>query len=87
MALNLDLYVHYFDSLMSRSPLRGPNNLYVSVSHSRTQGGFERASMFVRFLWVFDLLFILFRIALWPSAGKELSLWLFICVVLILVPS
>ena len=32
-------------------------------------------------------MFILFRIALWPSAGKELFLWLFICVVLILVPS
>ena len=28
-------------------------------------------------LLVFDLLFILFRIALWPSAGKELALWLF----------
>ena len=37
--------------------------------------------MFVRFLLVFDLLFILFRVALWPSAGKELSLWLFIFVV------
>ena len=29
--------------------------------------------MFVRFL--FDKLFILFRIAFWPSAGKELSSW------------
>ena len=38
-------------------------------------------SMFVRFLLVFDLLFILFRIALWPSDGKELSYWLFSCVV------
>ena len=28
--------------------------------------------MFVRFLFVFDLLFNLFRIALWPSVGKEL---------------
>ena len=37
-------------------------------------------------LLVFDLLFIFFRIALWPSAGKELSIWLFVCVVLILVP-
>ena len=33
--------------------------------------------MFVRFLLVFDLLFILFSIALWPSAGKELSLCCF----------
>ena len=41
--------------------------------------------MFVHFLLVTDLLFILFMIALWPSAGKELSVWLFICVVLILV--
>ena len=38
---------------------------------------------------VFDLLFNLFRIALWPSVGKELSSWLFhlccfyLCVVLI----
>ena len=29
---------------------------------------------------IFDLLFILFRIAVWPSAGKELSPWLFTCV-------
>ena len=33
------------------------------------------------------LLFILFRIALWPSAGKELSPWLFTCVVFILMSS
>ena len=39
--------------------------------------------MYVRFLLVFDLLFILFRIALWPSAGKELSPWLFTCVIFI----
>ena len=39
--------------------------------------------MFVRFLLVFDLLFILFRVSLWPSAGKELSPWLFSCVVFI----
>ena len=32
----------------------------------------------------FDLLFNLFRIALWPSVGKELSLWLFTCAVFIL---
>ena len=37
--------------------------------------------MFVRFLFVFDLLFNLFRIALWPSVGKELSPWLFTCAV------
>ena len=30
--------------------------------------------MFVRFLFVFDLLCILFMIALWPIVGKELSL-------------
>ena len=29
------------------------------------------------FLLVFDLLFILFRIAEWPSAGKELTPWPF----------
>ena len=48
---------------------------------------YSNCQMFVRFLLVFDLLFILFRIALWPSSGKEPSLWLFICVVLILEPS
>ena len=42
--------------------------------------------MFVCFLLVLDLLFILFRIALWPSVGKELSPWLFTCVVLCFVP-
>ena len=30
-----------------------------------------------------DLLFNLFRIALWPSVGKELFPWLFICAVFI----
>ena len=39
------------------------------------------------FCWSFDLLFILIRVALWPSAGKELSPWLFTCVVFISVPS
>ena len=48
---------------------------------------FESKNIFVRFLLVFHLLFILFRIALWPSAGEELSPWRFTCVVLILVPS
>ena len=38
--------------------------------------------MFVRFLFVFDLLFNLFRTALWPSVGKELSPWLFTCAVI-----
>ena len=32
----------------------------------------------VRPLSVFDLLFTLFRIALWPIVGKELCPWLFI---------
>ena len=41
--------------------------------------------MFAHFLFVFDLLFNLFRIALWPSVGKELSPWLFACAVFILV--
>ena len=33
-------------------------------------------------LFVFDLLLNVFRIALWPSIGKELSLWLVTCAVL-----
>ena len=37
--------------------------------------------MFVRFLFVFDLLFNLFRTALWPSVGKELSPCLSTCAV------
>ena len=28
-------------------------------------------SVFVRFLFVFDLLLILFRVVLWPSVGKD----------------
>ena len=39
--MNLDLYVHCFDSLMSRSPSSGPNNLYVYMNHSRTPGEVE----------------------------------------------
>ena len=35
--------------------------------------------MFVRFLFVIDILFNLFRIALWTSLGKELSPWLITC--------
>ena len=33
--MNLDLYVHCFDSLMSRSPSHGSNYLYVHMNHSR----------------------------------------------------
>ena len=35
------------------------------------------------FFFVFDLLFNLFRIALWPSVRKELSPWRFTCAVFI----
>ena len=38
--------------------------------------------MFVSFLFVFDVLLILFRLAWWPSARKELSSWLFAFAVL-----
>ena len=41
--------------------------------------------MFARFLFVFDLLFNLFRTALWPSVGKNLSPCLFTCAVFVLV--
>ena len=37
--------------------------------------------MFVRSLFVFDLLLNCFKIALGPSVGKELSPWLFTCAV------
>ena len=43
--------------------------------------------MLVRFLFVFDLLLNLLRIALWPSVGKELSPWLFSFAVFILIVS
>ena len=43
--------------------------------------------MFVRFLFVFDLLFNLFRIAAWPIVGKELSPCFLTCAVFTLVPS
>ena len=60
-----------------------PSNLLLTVPRRCFCRGLIYLSMFVRFLLVFDLLFILFRIALWPSAGKELSLLLFTCVVFI----
>ena len=41
--------------------------------------------MFVRFLFVFDLLLNLFRTALWPSVGKELFPWHFTYAVFIIV--
>ena len=93
--MNLGLYVRCFDSLMSRGPSRGPNTVYVYKNRNRTSHtrrcfccGLFLLSMFVRFLFVFDLLqFNLFRIAWWPSVGKELSPWLFTCAVFILVPS
>ena len=34
--MNLDLYVHCFDSLMSRGPSLGLNNFYVFMNRSRT---------------------------------------------------
>ena len=43
-------------------------------------------SIFVRFLFDYNFLLILFRIAWWPSAGKELSSWLSDLVGLILCP-
>ena len=36
-------------------------------------------SMFVRFLFDFDLLLILFRIVLWPSVGKDCPISFFHC--------
>ena len=43
--------------------------------------------MLVSFLFVFDLLFNLFRMALWPSVERGLSPWLFTCAIFVLVPS
>ena len=40
--------------------------------------------MFVRVLFVFDLLFNLFRTALYPSVEKQLPPWLFIYAAVIL---
>ena len=39
------------------------------------------------YMFGFDLLFNLLRIALWPSVAKELSPWLFTSAVFIFVPS
>ena len=39
-------------------------------------------TLFVRFRVVFEFLFVLFKIAWWPSAGKELSFWYSACTVL-----
>ena len=63
-----------------------PSNLLLTVPRRCFCYGLFSLSMFVRFLFVFDLLFNLFKAALWPSFGKELSPWLFTCAVFILVP-
>ena len=57
------------------SARKTPSNLSLIVPRRCFCCGSFWLSMFVRFLLVFELLFILFRIALWPSAGKDLSLW------------
>ena len=43
--------------------------------------------MFFRLLFVFDILFNLFWIDLWSSAGKEVSYWLSIRAVFYFMPS
>ena len=40
--------------------------------------------LYKSYLFVFDLVFIVFRITWWPSPGKELSPWLSACVIFIL---
>ena len=42
-------------------------------------------SVFIRFLFVFAFFVILFSIAWWPSAGKELSSWLSDCAFLLYI--
>ena len=32
LVMNLDLYVRYFDSLISRGPSRGPNDFFVYIN-------------------------------------------------------
>ena len=69
------------------SPPPDPRNLWLTVPRRYFCYGLYLLSMFVRVLFVFDLLFSLFRIALWLSVGKELSPWLFTDAVFISVPS
>ena len=67
------------------SPL--PNNSLLIVPRKCFCCGLFQLSAFVRFLFVFDVLFAFFRTVLWQSAGKELSSWLSVCAILYLVPS
>ena len=57
-----------------------PSNLLLTILRRCFCCGLFELSLFVRCLSVFDYLFI-FRIALWPSAGKELPSWLSACAV------
>ena len=45
--------------------------------------GLLKLSVLFCFLFVFDFLFVLYRIDWWSSAGKELSSWLSACAVLL----
>ena len=70
------------DSLFEENRFKPPSNLLLTVTRRCFCYGYSNCQMFIRFLLVFDLLFILFMIALWPSAGKELSPWRFTYAVL-----
>ena len=63
--------------IRSPPPLTSTSNALLTVPRRCFCCDLFWLSMFVHFLFVFDLLFNSFRIALWPSIGKELSPWLF----------
>ena len=75
-----------------RSRKTAPSNFLLTVPRRCFCCGLFLLSMFIHFLFVIDLLFILFSIALRPSAGKELSSWLsaraavILCRLIVLVP-
>ena len=60
-----------------------PSNLLLTFLRLWFSCGLFWLSMFFHFLIVYFISFILFRIAWWPSAGKELSSWISAVAVLI----
>ena len=58
-----------------------PSNLLLTVPRRCSVVVHSNCQCSSAFCFVFDLLFNLFRITLWPSVGKELSPWHFTCAV------
>ena len=59
-----------------------PRNLLLTDPKRRLCCGLFQLSLFVRFVLVFEHL-IIFRIALWPTVGKDLPSWISACSIIL----